>query len=133
MRHGTTISFVGALIGLFASAAFAHHSNAMYDHDKQLEVSGTVREFQWNNPHVFIELTIDGPNGPQDYSIETSAPGVLRAHGWKFNSLKPGDKVVAKVHPLKNGSVGGGLITLSKDGVVVGDGGNLSPGIPGAK
>jgi hypothetical protein len=122
----------GAVFAGFVSPALAHHSNAMFDHDKVVEVTGTVREFQWTNPHVFIELTVAGASGPQDYSVECSAPAVLRAHGWKFNSLKAGDKVVVKVHPLKNGSVGGGLISVSKDGAVVGDGGNLSPGVTDA-
>jgi hypothetical protein len=133
MKVRTPVRFAFVVSTFFASTAFAHHSNAMFDHDKQVDVVGTVREFQWTNPHVFIELTVDSPGGPQNFSIECSAPAVLRAHGWKFNSLKAGDKVVAKVHPLKNGSVGGGLISLSKDGVVVGDGGNLSPGYTGDK
>jgi hypothetical protein len=122
----------GALAAGVVSPAFAHHSNAMFDHDKVVEVSGTVRDFQWTNPHVFIELTVAGANGPQDFSVECSAPAVLRAHGWKFNSLKVGDKVMVKVHPLKNGSVGGGLVSVSKDGVTIGDGGNLSPGLTDA-
>ena len=122
----------GMLLVGWVAPALAHHSNAMFEHDKTIEVSGTVRDFQWTNPHVFIELTVAGANGPQDLSVECSAPAVLRAHGWKFNSLKVGDKVVVKIHPLKNGSVGGGLVSASKDGAVIGDGGNLSPGVTDA-
>jgi hypothetical protein len=117
---------------LFASVTIAHHSNAMFDRSKELLVTGTVREFQWTNPHVFIELVVEGANGPYNYSIETGAPGVLRAHGWKFNSLKAGDKVVARVYPLKSGGLGGGLISVSKNGVVVGDA-TASPGYEGGK
>jgi len=106
---------------LSSSAALAHHSNAMFDRQKEIVVTGTVREFQWTNPHVFIELVVDDPGGPYNFSIETGAPGVLRAHGWKFNSLKAGDKVVAKVHPLRDGRRGGGLISISRNGVVLGD------------
>jgi len=108
------------MISLMASSvALAHHSNAMYERDKVIEVTGTVREFQWTNPHTFIELTMDSASGPQNYSIEGPTPGVLRNNGWKFNSLKAGDKVVVKVHPLKEGRPGGGLISVLKDGVTL--------------
>jgi hypothetical protein len=94
----------------------------MYEREKQIEVTGTVREFQWTNPHVFIELVVNGPNGQSNFTIECPTPGVLRSKGWKFNSLKPGDKVMAVVHPLKSGQTGGGLISVTKDGVTLSGG-----------
>ncbi len=116
-----------AIISIFSSSALlAHHSNAMYERDKVIELTGTVREFQWTNPHTFIELVVEGASGPQNYSIEGPTPGVLRANGWKFNSLKPGDKVVVQAHPLKSGQLGGGLITVSKDGVTLKAGGTTN-------
>ncbi len=118
---------------LSVSAALAHHSNTMFDDTKEVEVAGTVHEFQWTNPHIFIELMVDGPNGPYKYIIEGPTPGVLKGHGWKFNSLKPGDKVVAKVRPLREGRTGGYLTFLSKDGVPIGDGGTSSATIQGYK
>lgn len=105
-----TLAKCGAIMSIFSAAAFAHHSNAMYQRDKVIEVTGTVREFQWTNPHTFIELTVDGKN----FSVEGPTPGVLRSQGWKFNSLKPGDKIVVKMHPLKQGD-GGGLISVVKE------------------
>jgi hypothetical protein len=116
-----------------ASLALAHHSGAMFDNTKEVEIAGTVHEFQWTNPHVFIELMVAGPKGPQKFIIESPTPGVLKAHGWKFNTLKPGDKVVAKVHPLREGRVGGYLVAMSKDGVPIGDGGTTSNTIQGNK
>jgi hypothetical protein len=129
-RNRTVVAAIVA--GLSTSAVWAHHSNAMFDRQKEAVVTGTVREFQWTNPHVFIELVVDGPSGPYNYSIEAATPGVLRAHGWKFNTLKAGDKVVAKVHPLKDGRLGGGLISVSKGGVTIGDA-VASPGYEGGK
>ena len=120
--HCRALAVCGALFSVLASSvALAHHSNAMFDRQKEVVVTGTVREFQWTNPHIFIELVVEGPNGPSNYSIEGPAPGILRDHGWKFNSLKAGDKVVVKVHPLKDNRPGGGLISVSKDGVTIGD------------
>src|SRR5262245_58844099 len=101
-----TLALVAALCA--SSAAVAHHSNAMFDRTKELTVSGTVHEFQWTNPHIFIELTVTGHDGPYNFSVEGPSPSVLRNHGWKFNSLKVGDKVVVKVHPLRGDKKGGG-------------------------
>ena len=124
--------------GAFASiisvpAALAHHSNAMFDDTKQVEVAGTVQEFQWTNPHVFIELMVDGPNGPYKFIIEGPTPGVLRGHEWKFNSLKAGDKIVATVRPLREGNSGGYLVSVMKNGMPIGDGGTSSATITGNK
>ena len=82
-----------AVSTLGASIALAHHSNAMFDDTKEVEVAGTVQQYQWTNPHVFIELMVDGAEGPHKFTIESPTPGVLRGHGWKFNTLQPGDKV----------------------------------------
>ncbi len=119
-----TLAGFGVILSVLSSwAALAHHSNAMYERTRTMEVSGTVREFQWTNPHTFIELTVESPNGAQNFTIEGPTPGVLRSQGWKFNSLKPGDQVVVKVHPLKQGQ-GGGLISVTlKDGTIL-PGGN---------
>jgi Family of unknown function (DUF6152) len=119
--HFRALAIVAGIAAAVASSAtLAHHSNAMFDIDKVTTVTGTVRDFQWTNPHCFIELVVDDPKGQQDFSIETGAPGVLRRQGWKFNSLKAGDKVVAKIHPLRDGRLGGGLISISVNGVQVG-------------
>jgi hypothetical protein len=133
MKLSTWIGFGAVCLVLSASAALAHHSGTMFDNTKEVEVTGTVHEYQWTNPHVFIELMVAGPDGPYKFIIESPTPGVLRAHGWRFNSLKPGDKVVAKVHPLREGRIGGYLVRLSKDGVLMGDGDVSSATIKGNK
>jgi hypothetical protein len=114
-----TFALAAALVAVSASAALAHHSNAMFDRTKTIEVKGTVREFQWTNPHIWIELDIVGPPGKDHYTIEGPTPGILRAKGWKFNSLKPGDEVVVKVHPLRNGTAGGGLMSVTVGATVL--------------
>lgn len=133
MKHCKSFFAVAAGSALAASAALAHHSNAMFDDTKDLEVAGTVHDYQWTNPHVFIELMVDSPDGPRKFIIESPTPGVLRAHGWKFNTLKPGDKVVAHVRPLRVGTAGGYLVSLAKDGVPIGDGKTSSATIQGYK
>ncbi len=91
------------------ASASAHHSFAMYDREKTLTVSGTVKEFSWTSPHVVIRLLTGDGHGdpPMDWFIEGSAPTVLARGGWTVNSLKPGDKVSLGIHPSKNGGLQG--------------------------
>ena len=103
---------------LAAGAALAHHSFAMFDSDHQVKLSGTVKHFQWTNPHVYIEM--DGKpvkeegREAQHYTIECASPGILNRVGWKFNMVKPGDVVTVIIAPLRTGEPGGLLkqITL---------------------
>lgn len=106
-----------------AGAAFAHHSFAMFDHVNRVTLSGTVTQFQWTNPHVFIELDVpDGKGGSKHYSIECASPNVLMRVGWKYSDVKKGDKITLLVNPLKNGDPGGMLETATlADGRVLSD------------
>jgi len=95
--------------------AFAHHSFAMFDHNHQVKLNGTVQYFQWTNPHVYIRLVANDPQGhAKSYTIECANPGLLDRAGWKWNMIKVGDKVTAIIAPLRTGEPGGLLkeITL---------------------
>jgi hypothetical protein len=114
---------VCALALLGAGPALAHHSFAMFDHVHRITVAGDVTRFDWTNPHVYIELTApDGKGGQARYTIECASPNVLTRVGWKFNTVKVGDKVSALINPLKNGEPGGMLETLTTpDGKTLSD------------
>lgn len=92
---------------LCAGPAAAHHSFAMFDQTKTLVLKGTVSEFQWTNPHSFIEM--DVPDGPQagHWGIELNSPNNLTRQGWKRNVIKSGDHVTVTMNPLRNGKKGG--------------------------
>ena len=114
---------VGALTTA-AAPAQAHHSFAMYDNDHQLKLLGTVSNFQWTNPHVYIELqTTDAAGAAKHWTIECANPGILNRVGWKFNMIKTGDKLTTIVAPLRTGEPGALLkeVTLP-DGRVFGNG-----------
>ena len=100
----------------FGAQAWAHHSFAMYDLNKPAEVKGTVKEFRFLNPHSWIILSVKDKAGKaSDYSIETNGSFYLaRRQGWKRDSLKPGDAVVARIHPMRDGSMGGDLIKFTR-------------------
>jgi hypothetical protein len=121
-------------IGLGALAAsstvFAHHSFSMFDQASPLTITGVVSSVEWTNPHVYIELDLTEPvKGAKHWSIELGSPSILQRGGWKFNTVKKGDKVSAVVSPLKNGEPGSLLtrITLA-DGRVLGNGGPTGVG-----
>jgi hypothetical protein len=101
--------------------ATAHHSFAMFDAAKTVRLSGVVHEFQWTNPHVFIELTVPDANGkPVNWSIEGGAPSALSRLGWKRNSLAVGDKVTVEINPLRSGASGGALLSAKlPDGTIL--------------
>ena len=103
-----------ALLGLVAAAwpVSAHHSTTMFDREKTIPLSGTVKEVHWTNPHVaiYIENAVKQPNAETGlWLIELTSPGNLVRSGWSRNTVKPGDKVTAAVHPLRDGTKGAGL------------------------
>jgi hypothetical protein len=95
--------------------AYAHHSFAVYDRSKVLTLKGNVKTFQWTNPHCVIWVLIqpDGGGDAQEWSFETTSPGVLTRDGWTRNSVKSGDRVSVEFYPLRDGSHGGGLNSLT--------------------
>lgn len=119
------LALAGGLAGgLAAWPALAHHSFAMFDHQHQVKLTGTVRYFQWENPHVYIRLeTQDAQGHPRSYTIECANPGILDRAGWKWNMIKVGDRITAIIAPLRTGEPGGLLkqVTLS-DGRRFGNG-----------
>ena len=102
-----TLGAAGALLAgaiLSCGSAWAHHSFAMFDQTKQVSIAGTVKTFQWTNPHAFIEL--EAPDH-KVWSIELNSPNNLVRQGWKRTALKPGDKVTVVLNPLRDGQTGG--------------------------
>lgn len=96
------------------SAAWAHHSFAMFDLEKPVQVKGIVKEFRFVNPHSWLILSVKGKAGKAaDFPIETNGAFYLaRRQKWKRDSLKPGDAVTALVNPMRDGSLGGDLIKI---------------------
>ena len=117
-----TISWAAmALAVLSPSTAMAHHSFAMFDSTKVVVLDGTVRDFQWTNPHSWIQLVVSENGHPTEYSIEMGSPNNYSRHGWNRNSLKAGDRIKASIHPRKDGTKGGSFVKVVKaDGSTLG-------------
>jgi len=128
---------VAALMGVgtmfVASSALAHHSRAMFDQTRQITLVGTVKEFQWTNPHCWIQVLVPDPQNPQaepvEWGIEMGAPVELMRKGWKPGSLNPGDKVTIVINPLRDGQPGGLVVSVTgPDGKIIGH-----PAAPGSR
>src|SRR5262249_4167163 len=118
--RGGCVGLVVALLG--AAPVTAHHSHAMFDSRKSLELKGTVRLFQWANPHCWIQLLVPGESGsPVEWSIEMGSPTELYRSGWRPRTLQPGERVTVVVHPARDGSNGAGFVAVTReDGAPVG-------------
>ena len=100
----------------------AHHSPAMFDFSKQLTLTGTVREFQWTNPHSYIQLVVKNDQGQdEEWSLEMAAPTYLYNLGWRPSTVKAGDTLTVTVAPLRKGGRGGLLLkAVTADGKTIG-------------
>ena len=97
---------------LGGATLFAHHSFAAFDMEKTATLSGTVKEFQWLNPHSWIQMIVTDESGNAvEWSIEMSSPSSLSRQGWKPKTLKPGDKISVIMHPLRDSRPGGSFIS----------------------
>ena len=104
-----------------ATSAFAHHSTAMFDFENTIEITGTVRDFQWTNPHTWTNVAVEGAGDAAGvYGLEGMSPNFLGRNGWTKRSLKPGDKLTFVVYPLKDGRKGGFMVSAKlADGTVL--------------
>ena len=112
MKMKTVLLAVAALA--IATPALAHHSFAMFDRTKAVQIEGNVKEYEWTNPHVWIHIMVPDQAGtPREWSFEMQSVQQDAAAGWRPDSVKPGDKVSIEYHPLKDGSRGGQLMSAT--------------------
>src|ERR1700728_2095083 len=125
MKNIFKISLVAVLALLATTSASAHHSRSMFDQAKQVTLAGTVKEFQWTNPHCWIQVLVPDPNNPSaesiEWGVEMGAPVELMRKRWKPGSLLPGYKLAILVNPLRDGQHGGLVLSVTgPDGKIIG-------------
>jgi len=118
MRRGLCFFFLVVAAG----SALAHHSPVMFDQTQQVTLTGTVREFQWTNPHAYIQLLVKDEQGQeQEWSLEMGASVYLYNLGWRPSSVKAGDTLTVTIAPLRKGGNGGLLLkAVAADGQQIG-------------
>lgn len=117
-RIGKAVLGTAALAGLIAAistVATAHHGFALFDTSTQRTITGTVREFQWTNPHTWVWLDVPNDKGGVDiWGFEGMSPNFLGRRGWTRNTLKPGDKITVTYFGLKDGQKGGAFLRCKR-------------------
>jgi len=110
-RGRNRLAVIAALLTLAAvEAASAHHAQPEYNHREKNSITGTVTEFRLTNPHSWIEIAVDLPDGGiERWSFEGESVVRLRRVGWVSDLLKPGDMVVVAYSPRRDGRPGGVL------------------------
>lgn len=127
-RYSTIRALGGMLLGLGVlvlapAVSLAHHSFAMFDTKQSITLRGVVKEFRWNNPHVFIQLIARADAGVAqgEWSIEMTSPEHLARLGWRPGTLKAGDRITLVIHPIRDGSKGGQFVRgTAADGTSIG-------------
>lgn len=125
LKLGMALGFAS----LCSTQVLAHHSFAMFDSENQIRFTGVVAQFDWTNPHVYIEMDVAQEDGSsKHWTIECANISILSRLGWKFNIMKPGDEITVVVAPLRTGKPGALLkqVTLP-DGSKWGNGGPAGP------
>ena len=108
------LSLACIAMAMSAIPALAHHSFAMFDAEKKMTLDGTVKEFQWTNPHSWILMTVSNAQGQaEQWAIEMGGPSGLARQGWVPKTLTPGMKVKTVIHPLRDGTAGGQFMAIT--------------------
>jgi hypothetical protein len=109
----STIGLIAAGVAAVAGPAAAHHSGAMFDSSKTVVLEATVKELQWTNPHMWLEVYAPGPDGkPVQWGFEMIGTNVMHRQGWNKDTVNPGDHVTVIGHPLRDGRPGASYVGI---------------------
>lgn len=109
-----SLAIATVLAGGMCSAAHAHHSGAMFDRSREVVLTGTVKSWQWSNPHTWLVLLTKPDQGvPVEWNLEGQSPGVFRGKGWSRDMINVGDKVTVRISPMKDGTNGGSIVSVT--------------------
>lgn len=96
---------------ILSGSLSAHHSSAIFEAGKRVEMTGTVTEWFWANPHCLLSVDVTGAGGEVvRWVVETQAPPNIIPYGWSKQSFKAGDRVTITVEPARNGRAIGRLL-----------------------
>ncbi len=117
-----TAALAAAIALAGSSPAWSHHSHAMFDHDKEVTIKGTVTDWVFRNPHVFLYVNVKTDTGEMvKYAVEMSNITNMLKVGFSRTTFKAGDEVTVTVHPLNDGRPGGNyIVATSADGKTFG-------------
>jgi hypothetical protein len=99
-----------------------HHSGAGFNSEKVIELSGTIKEFQFTNPHTWIQIVVEDDKGAKtEWSVEWGSPNSLGRQGIRPSTFPAGAKVSMRLRPMLNGAPAGAFVGAKfQDGKTVG-------------
>jgi hypothetical protein len=114
MKTKLFLALAAAAAVCTGAPASAHHSGAMFDRAKTVSVSGTVKRYLYTNPHSWITVVTKGDDGMEvSWDVEAFTPGAMQRWGIVPSTLKPGDHISLRLHPLRDGRRGGSLVDIT--------------------
>ena len=121
-KYPIAVLLIAGAVLLAPARIVAHHSAAMFDDTKVVELTGTVKELQWANPHIWLQVIVDDKGKKTEWSLEGGSPNSLSRQGWRATTFKPGDVVTVRFNPMKDGSPGGNFVgaKFASDGRTIG-------------
>jgi hypothetical protein len=125
-----SLAAVTLTVALAAGSAAAHHSFSVFNMQDRIEITGTVSEVQWTNPHIWVWIDVTADDGTvTTWGLEGMSPNFLARRGWTRTTLEAGDEVTVTLNPLKSGDPGGMFIsTTTPDGTILSMGGGREAG-----
>ena len=121
LSRRTAWSAAVAAVLMAGTVLSAHHSAAPFNLTTEKTIEGTVKQWDWTNPHTWLWLNVANDKGGTDtWGIEGMSPNYLARRGWSKSTLKPGDKVTVVIRPMRDGSPGGIFVRATmSDGKVM--------------
>ncbi len=115
MRRVAVVALIAAGLAVgIPRPALAHHSHAMFDMSREVTVTGTVTNYSYRNPHVFLHLDVKNDKGEvTSWAVEMSNISNMQSRGIYLSTFKPGDVVTVKLNPLRDGRLGGNYTTVT--------------------
>ena len=114
MRRGACVATIAVALALTSVPLRAHHSHAMFDMAKEVTITGTVTNYSYRNPHVFLHLDVRSDKGEvSSWAVEMSNITNMQSRGIFLSTFKPGDVVTVKINPLRDGRLGGNYTSVT--------------------
>ena len=113
----------GTAATLIAAPAWGHHSGAMFDPDQTVVLEGTILDWQWTNPHCWLQVLVADENGRSvEWTVEFGSPAQIAYGGIRYNTFEAGARITLGINPLKSGQPGGVYTyAILADGQSLGD------------
>ena len=123
VQEFTRVGWVLLGVLLAGLPAIAHHSSAGFNASEVKEITATIKEFQFTNPHTWIQVIVTDEQGEQEeWSVEWGSPNSLARRGIRPSTFPPGAEVTMRINPMANGSPAGGFVAAKfNDGTTVGN------------